>query len=544
MSSRSSESVLAAKETVRPNARFAVWHVFTVDALLCAILFLSVVALYWPARSFSWIAFDDPEVVFFNPHTLRGLNWHTFRWAFRSYTGALWQPLTMLSFLLDVRLFGPSPGPMHLENVLLHGLSAAGWYVLWKGMTRQTIPAFFVAAYFAVHPAHIESVAWITERKDVLSMLMLVISLICYWRYTLEYSWGAYVASVIFCALALLSKPMMVTLPVLLVLMDLWPLGRTRWWHNASVIDQAPAVGLLRLIFEKIPFAALALGASIVALLSQSSAGAMAGLGGRPISDRIATAILGYVRYLGTAFWPRNLSIFYPYQSNMPAATVFAAALLLGLITAFAVRLRKRQPYLLAGWIWYLVTLVPVIGIVQVGSQSMADRYTYLPFVGLSVAIIWTVTNFVNRRSYSGMIAILAGSAGLVGCIIVSRIYLSCWANTLTLFGEAANLYPSDATIEAELGEGYRFANRPDQAIEHYDRSLQLNPNQFTAHTNLANLLLPYFPEMALPHYREAIRIIPASSKAHYNYALCLEKLKQNDAAQAEFAKAKQLKRD
>jgi tetratricopeptide (TPR) repeat protein len=267
---------------------------------------------------------------------------------------------------------------------------------------------------------------------------------------------------------------MMVTLPVLLVLMDLWPLGRTRWWRNASVIDQAPAVGLLRLIFEKIPFAALALGASIVALLSQSSAGAMAGLGGRPISDRIATAILGYVRYLGTAFWPRNLS-------------VFAAALLLGLITAFAVRLRKRQPYLLAGWIWYVVTLVPVIGIVQVGSQSMADRYTYLPFVGLSVAIIWTVTNFVNRRSYSGMIAILAGSAGLVGCIIVSRIYLACWANTLTLFGEAANLYPSDATIEAELGEGYRFANRPDQAIEHYDRSLQLNPNQFTAHTNLAN---------------------------------------------------------
>jgi tetratricopeptide (TPR) repeat protein len=530
------------------NSRF-----FGIDFGLITLIALGVLTLYWPVRTFDYVDLDDPQYVFANPHVLGGLSRHALAWAFTSQTGGLWQPLTMLSFMTEVWMHGAHPGWMHLDNVFLHALSSIGWYVLLRGMTGRKAPAFFTAAIFALHPLRVESVAWITERKDVLSMLMLVLSLIAYWRYTRRSNVLAYLASVALFVLALMSKAMVVTQPALMLLLDCWPLGRTRWCTPADpdLTDQHPS-SVWRLLLEKIPFFAFSAIESFIALKTQSQIGARPDLVRLPLGDRLSTAIVGYVKYLGSLFIPGRLAVFYPYQMNLPLVIVFSSATLLLIITAVSLRLWRSKPYFCVGWIWFLLAMVPVSGLFQAGNQSIADRFSYLPSVGVTFAAVWITADAVQRRKRLGPLATFIGIAVLAGCAAVSRDYLWCWKDTISLFSRAAdaNRQP-DPFIELHLGDAYMKANRPDLAIDHYGMAVQLDPNNASTQINLANLLMQTPPQStmasyeyqaALLHYQRAILLKPMSVRAHYNCAVCLRALQREGEAQTEFNRAAELK--
>jgi protein O-mannosyl-transferase len=524
----------------------------SVDLGLIALIAFAVLVLYWPVRTYSSVDLDDPQYVFENSTVLAGLNAQTFKWAFFSQTGGLWQPLTMLTFLCEVRLHGPQPGWMHLDNLFLHTLSSIGWYVLLRGITGRRGAAFFTAAIFSLHPARVESVAWITERKDVLSMLMVVLSLIAYWRFVRRSNPSAYIVSLLLFTLALMSKAMVVTQPCLMLLLDFWPLGRT-WWCKPAVreLEQQSPVSPLRLLSEKIPFFALSALDSFIALKTQSEIGARPDLLRLPLGDRLATVVVGYVRYLGTEFVPRHLAVYYPYQLNLPPAVVLASVVLLLIITTIILRFWRGKPYILVGWIWFVLAMVPVSGLFQAGDQSMADRFTYLPSMGLTFAAVWFVNDTMDAKQITRVFATACGALVLIVCAALTRDYLSCWKDTISLFTRAAQAnVQRDPTIELHLGDAYAKAHRPDLAIDHYEWAAELNPNNASTQINLANLLMQTPPDSpraayeyraALWHYQYAIRLKPGSALAHYNCGVCLNTLHEDPEAAREFKIAEKL---
>ncbi len=520
------------------------------DVVAVGVIFFAVLAVYWPARTFDWINLDDPQYVFGNETVLTGLSWHTFKWAFTSTTGGLWQPMTMLSLLLDVRLHGPNAGPMHLENVLLHACSSVGWYILLRGITGRKWPAFFTAAIFGLHPARVESVAWITERKDVLSMFMLVLSLIAWWRFARRFSVPAYLLSLGLFCLALMSKAMVVSQPVLMLLMDVWPLGRTFWWRPRSGMvgrDNPPSpVPIARLIVEKLPFILLSAINSIIALRTQTAVGARSDWHHLPWSERLTTMIVGYANYLGELFWPRHLAVFYPYQHHVPLPLVIVAAVLLMMLTAIIVRFGKNRPFLLVGWTWFILALVPVSGLFQAGMQAMADRFSYLPSVGLTFAVVWFAADSVRefRSRLPGMLMVTTGVAALLALSLATREYLNCWHDSAAVFTRASQVrgIPRDSFIETHLADGLVAAGDPVSAMDHYQYALDLDPNVPPLQINLGNLLMKARPDMALEHYKLATLLKPRDAVAHYDYAVCLKTLHQDAEADREFELARQFK--
>ena len=520
------------------------------DQLLAFVIFSSTILIYLPVVKYGFINFDDPESVYENANVLEGLTRHSVAWALTSQTLGLWKPLTVLSYMIEVQLFGVNPGLMHLDNVILHAAAAAGWYLLLSGMTGLRSESFIVGALFGMHPAHVESVAWITERKDVLSMVFMVLSLLAYWRYAVRLTFIPYTASLLCFLFALMSKALLVTQPVIMLLLDVWPLGRTRFYRSPSTLNpdqQTSRVSQRWLIAEKIPFLALAVFFALITIHFQGKTGASPTLDQLPVSQRFSTAILGYMRYLGEAFWPTNLAIYYPYQFNVPVIVAATSAVLLFIFTFVVFKFRRTRPYLLIGWIWYLVAFLPVVGFLQAGGQNLADRYTYLPFVGLSIGVVWTVADIANRsrsrhRAIIRGISFAGGLTAVVACAVCTRQYLPFWQSSIALFSkaEASNSQPSDL-IEFHIADGYNDIGRPDLALEHYSKAIQLNPNSAEGHHNLANLLLLYSPQEAVPHYKMSLKLKPTSSKTHYSYAICLEQMKQNDEAAHELEIALQL---
>jgi hypothetical protein len=501
-----------------------------VDAALMAVLFFLTLAVYGPVVHFPFISFDDPLYVSENPHVLSGLSWKNVLWTLTANAVGNWQPVTLLSYLVDIRAFGPAPGPIHLENALLHAMNAAGWFSLLQLMTGRRAASFFIGAFFAVHPAHVESVAWIAERKDVLSMCFMILSLFAYWRYTQRPRAFFYGLALLFFALALMAKVMMVTLPGLMLLLDLWPLGRVSG-------GKVPIAARMRwLLLEKVPFILLAAVAGAIAVKMQSGAHAAPSLAELSIGNRIGTTILGYTRYLGMAFCPRRQSALYPYQFDPPTGAVIASGLLLIMISFLVIRSGRRHPYLPVGWFWFLGTMLPVIGLMQVGDQAIADRYTYLPFVGLSIAVCWWIADLVDGSKIARAAAAVAGLMAVAGCIIQTRRYLPCWSDSVSLFSQAERVNESlDWNIEARLAEAYARAGQPSLAIEHYDLSLQQRPTNVRALSSLANLLEPHFPAAALPRYESALKLTPTDPRIRYNYGLCLESMNRNAQAAVQF---------
>lgn len=498
--------------------------------LFICVLILLVLIAFEPVRHNDFIDYDDPDYITQNPHIQSGFSLSSIRWAFTAGHSSNWHPLTWLSHLLDVQLFGLNPLGHHLHNVVLHAISV----ILLFGMLRYMLSAswisFFIAAAFGLHPLRVESVAWASERKDVLSVLLFMLTLVSYLYYTHRGGRWRYLL-VLFCySLGLMAKPMLVTLPILLLLLDGWPLQRL----------QKTSAG--RLIAEKIPLLALSFVSSIVTFLVQHAAGSV--VMRIPFPTRLSNAIVSYTGYLTKLLCPIDLAVIYPYpKESIPLGSVMLSLAVLIFWTVFALYHRRKRPYLLTGWLWYLITLIPVIGLIQVGSQAMADRYTYLPSIGILLMITCAATELTSPRKHQKWILGFLGGLAIAGMILGTRIQVKYWNNSITLYERTLSVTANNYVAENNIAQGLMELNRFDEAEPHILRAFQILPDSPNANANMALLcLVRNQPEKALEYVQKALQNQPSEANVLYNCGLVLEKLGQPDQALSAYEQAIQYK--
>ena len=473
-------------------------------------LLVASFAVYAPVRHFDFVDFDDLEYVRDNPHVRAGLTPGSLAWALTSTDSANWFPLTRLSHMLDAQLFGMRPGPHHLGSVLFHALAALCLFAFLRRATRARWPSAFVALLFALHPLHVESVAWVAERKDVLCALFWFLALWAYVRYAERPGVGRYLLVLLPFCLGLLSKPMIVTLPLVLLLLDVWPLGRR------------PALR------EKLPFFALSAAGAIATYLAQRGSGAVQALAAFPFGLRVENALVSYVVYAAKMFWPTRLAVFYPFPSHIPLWQAGLAAALLAGVSILVLRSLRSCPYLATGWLWYLVTLAPVIGLVQVGAQARADRYMYVPMVGLSIMLGWGAADWLRRAPRFRPALAVAAVAACLSTAVLAAAQVQHWKDSQALFGHA--LAVTDGNYLAHHNLGVALAEMPGRlpyAIAHYRAALAIRPDSARVHTDLGSALakLPGGLSEAAGEYREALRLSPDSAIPHNNLGNALARI-------------------
>jgi protein O-mannosyl-transferase len=474
---------------------------------------LAVAAAYAPVARYGFVNFDDPEYVIDNQHVRHGLTSAGIAWAFSAFYSANWHPLTWLSLMLDCQLFGLDPRAMHVTSVLLHAAAVLLLFLALHRMTGAPWASAVVAGLFALHPLRVESVAWISERKDVLSTCLWMATLLAYAYYAERPTWRRYAVVVLAFAAGLLAKPMVVTLPFALLLLDLWPLRRASWTTGSA---QAWA----SLALEKIPLLALAAAVSLVVYRAQLEGGAVTSFAALPLTARIGNALLSYASYVGLTFWPVGLAVFYPAREVIPSGRVALAALALAGMTFLSLWRVRREPWLLVGWLWYLGTLVPVIGIIRAGDQAMADRFTYIPQVGLLLAIVWSFRAHVTGERWR--LALPAAAAfALAACVVTTRQQLWHWRDSQALFGHALAVTENNALAHTNYGFALLEHGRADEAMTHFRRAVALKPLYAKARLNLGyGLGTLGRSEEAIAEYREAVRLDPGYAPAHYDLGL------------------------
>lgn len=451
------------------------WREF---ALLMALI-AATVAVYWPVVRHPFIVLDDLGYVTDNVH-IRQLNWELVRWSFTTYRASNWHPLTWLSHALDYRLFGLDPAGHHATNLLLHVLNAVVLFWVLSQATGRGGRSFAVAALFALHPVNVESVAWVAERKNLLSMFFFLLALGAYYGYARKPQIGRYLVVAGLYALGLMCKPQVITLPFVLLLWDYWPLRRmfpSRDESPAGMRSAVPPQKLSWLLLEKVPFLAFAAASAIVTVKAQRAGGTIGGvLNSFSLASRLGNAVLAYVRYLGAAIWPTHLAFFYPHaRTGPPAGQLIAAVALLLALTVIAIANRRRR-YLAVGWLWFLGTLIPMIGLVQVGSQAMADRYAYLPFVGLFLAVSWGIADWAERWRSSAIWLPAGAITVLLLLALTTRRQLSYWSNDLTLWTHSAEVIKNNYAAENMIGETLLFKGEPEKAMPHFRASAAMEP--------------------------------------------------------------------
>jgi tetratricopeptide (TPR) repeat protein len=484
---------------------------------------LTVVA-YAGAMSNAFVDYDDVSYVTGNAEVLRGLTLHGVAWAFTTFDAANWHPITWLSHMLDVQMFGLDAGRHHLTSVLLHTTNGVLLFLLFARMTGALWRSALVAGLFAVHPLHVESVAWIAERKDVLSTMLLILTVHAWLGWLRSRTAGRYAAVVALFALGLMAKPMLVTLPLALMLLDVWPLNRT-----AEPVLWA----------EKLPLFALSAASAVVTFVAQRSVGAVQSIQSLAFRERLANAAESYVRYLGQMLWPLRLACFYPHPGEIRFPAALGSMLLLLGITVSAVRARRRAPYLSLGWFWYVVTLAPVIGLVQVGAQARADRYTYVPLIGIFVAMAWGLGELTSRFPS-------ARSAVVTGCVVailvlaeLTRIQVGTWSGNASLYAHALAVTSRNWMAHNGLGGVYYADGRTGDAIAQFEAAIQIRPAYAKGHYNLAVALSRdgRFPE-AIEHYQESVRLDPGFTSAYFNMGKALDEEGKTPEAIASYRKA------
>jgi tetratricopeptide (TPR) repeat protein len=527
----------------------------TITPIICLCLALSTAIVYSPAMHFGFINYDDGLYVSANPHVIAGLTWNSIAWAFTHAHSATWHPLTGLSHMLDIQLFDMNPHEQHAVNLLLHICNTVLVFLLLDRTTKRRWPSGIVAALFALHPTHVESVAWISERKDVLSTFFGLLSLLAYAAYAqarfetpdsksetisksqvrkqatsntphselrTAHTAVFYGLCLFLFALSLMSKPMLVTLPFLMLLLDFWPLGRGG--RNEGQAGKKFNVRcFLPLIWEKLPFLALSLISCVITFYVQRTSGAMMPLKGVPFSDRLANALISYVRYIAKTIWPAKLALPYPLEPSWPGYYVAGAFLILLAISILVVLSARKRPYLAVGWLWFCGTLVPVIGLIQVGMQSMADRYTYLPSIGLFIMVIWT---FAESRLNAAKFRFALGTI----CIVIIGLYaftaraqVSLWRDSITLFNHTVELYPNADEARGNLALALSNAGRFEEAVAHFKIVLQSQPDDAEINFDIAVALNALGKtKAAIDYYRHGLLANPNSPDALNNLAWIL----------------------
>jgi len=492
-------------------------------AIAIGLVLLTLVA-YGPVRDAGFVNLDDRVYVTQNPAVLRGLSASGIAWALQPGYAANWHPLTWISHMLDVSLWGLEPGAHHLTNLALHAAAVVLLFLLLLRMTGEFWKCALVAAAFALHPLHVESVAWISERKDVLCALFGILALWVWFDWTRSGGIGRYLGALGLFACGLSAKPMLVTLPFLLLLLDLWPLRR---WARGSMRTR---------LAEKIPFFALSAAACALTLVAQSRGGTIAGVDALPVLFRLAHAACEYVGYLGHALWPDDLAVFYPYsRSQSILKSVSCGAFLLGTSAALLLQARAR-PWLAVGWFWWLGMLVPVIGLVQVGQQSMADRYMHLPIVGLAIAFVWGVGEIAARRPLARAFAAAGAIVLVLGWTLLSRAQATTWKDDFSLFGHAVQVTEGNYMAHYLLGGAFAETGRPAEALEHYRLAVAANPRFADGHDYVGRTLekLGRFAEAA-ESYRRAVEIDRDHLEARRSLAYALDLSERPDEAALEY---------
>ena len=497
--------------------------------------------LYWRTVAYEFIVVDDHKYVYQNAMVLKGLSWTGIKWAFTTMRASNWHPLTWLSHMLDCSLYGLFAGGHHLTSAAFHIANIILLFLVLKEITGAFWPSAFVAALFGWHPMHVESVAWICERKDILSMFFMVLTIWAYGRYAVRPGAGRYLGTLTLFALGLMTKPMLVTLPCALLLLYYWPLRRLACSPKEPERPQK-TIGWRKAIIEKIPFFVLSLLSCAVTVVAQHSGGAMQTLERVPLSSRVMNAIGAYGAYLEKAIWPVHLSVFYPLPASPPWGLIAVSSLTLGLVTYLAFRKRFTGPWLIVGWLWFLGTLVPVIGLVQVGNQAMADRYTYIPYIGLFIMLAWSLDAWLKRRPAMKPLLLGAGSVVLLVCVVLTSIQLSYWRDSIRLFTHALAVTRSNVFSERNLSYALSEAGRGQEAIPHYEALLRLTPNDVKSRYNLGlELISAERPDEAAEQFSEALKYQPDSDKLHNSLGIALSQQGKLGPAAAEFEKAIQL---
>jgi tetratricopeptide (TPR) repeat protein len=486
-------------------------------AVVCAVLVLVTVFIYRGARTSEFLTYDDLGYVQDNQRVHQGLNEKSIEWAFTSFDVSNWHPLTWISHMVDWQLYGANPSGHHMTNVYLHSASAVLLFLLLLYMTGYFWRAAFVAFLFALHPAHVESVAWVSERKDVLCTFFWFATILAYAWYARKPSSKRYLWVLLGCACALMSKPMAVTLPFTLLLLDYWPLRRISFAQEAP---QRWTASLFKLTLEKLPLFILAAISSVLTFIAQRAGGAMAALEAVPLWERISNAVISYCRYVRIMFWPDPLTAYYFHEKNninVPAAVLSTIAIVLA--TAVCRHFRKEKPYCLFGWLWFLGTLAPVIGIVQVGDQALAERYTYVPYIGLFIILVWLAADTVAKLTKLKVPALVLAFAIIVAFAVKTDAQVKVWKNSETLFKHVIAVDPRGGLPYLGLGMAYGREGRNAEANENFDRALDYNLSGPLALSYSAYYLMQTHEQRYLPlagqRLEKALSVYP-----DYYYAL------------------------
>ena len=489
-------------------------------------LVIATIIAYQPVCKNDFVNYDDNVYVTDNANIKNGLTRQSLAWAFTSGYAENWHPLTWISHILDYRIFGPNPVGHHLTNVLLHIINTLLLFYVLQKLTGAFWPSAFVACVFAIHPLHVESVAWVSERKDVLSTLFWLLTMLAYARYVKRPSISRYAGALMLFSLGLMAKPMLVTLPFALLLLDYWPLNRP--------VNSRRSI--LNLLLEKVPFFVLAAISSVITYNLQTKTGMEI----LPFGLRLSNAVVSYISYIGKMIYPADLSVFYPYSlGNLPAWKVITAAVLIAAITILTFLAARQRRYLPVGWLWYLGTLVPVIGIVQVGDQAMADRYTYLPLVGIFIMLAWSVAEIAGKTQVRRIASAVLTAFILAAFLICTRMQISYWRDSITLFERALAVTKNNYKMEYALGYELVSQGHLDEGIIHYRRAIEIAPVNTEIRYNLANCLRRQGKiDEAIEQYRLTLQYKSDDADTHNNLAYSLLLQGKFDEAKTHFIEA------
>ena len=501
-----------------------------ISSCICLFLFIVTLSVYWQITSHEFINYDDGLYVTENPHVQAGLTIKSIIWAFTTGHAANWHPLTWLSHMLDIDIYGLNPIGHHLTNLQFHILNSILLFLVFKMMTGALWQSAFVAALFALHPLHVESVAWVSERKDVLSTFFWILSMWAYVRYVRQQGKKYYFLLILFFILGLMAKPMLVTLPFVLLLLDFWPLSRlqapTEGYYNFSYKTLA---GLIR---EKLPLFTLSSISCIITFYVQQHGGAIRTLETIPLDLRIANALFSYISYLSKTIWPQKLALIYPYPSISIFWQIILSLPLLICISMLVIKLARSFPYLATGWLWFLGTLVPVIGLIHIGYQGMADRYTYIPLLGVFIIIIWGAADIAKQWCIKKNVLVLLCCSVIALLTVRTWHQLTYWQNSFILLSHSLDVTYNNSMVHYVLGQSLDKSGKLEEAVFHYNEALRIRPDFAMAHNNLgAAMARKGDDKSAIYHFDKAIHINYDFAEAHNNYATLL--LKQNKFEEA-----------
>lgn len=517
-------SSLSNKKTFSHQVRF--------EYVISLFLILAILFIYYQTKNFDFVLLDDDVYITHNPHVVRGLNSENVKWAFSNSHGGFWIPITWLTYMVDSQLHGLNAGYYHVTNLILHMLNSLLLFFVFRQMTGDIWRSGFIAALFAVHPVHVESVAWVSERKDLLFAFFWLLTMWRYHSYVKQPSPWRYACVVLFFVAGLMSKPMIVTLPFVLLLLDYWPLNRFQFKKNQRSGLEQPKVSAVKLVLEKAPLILLSIGASVMTFIQQQAHGAVSSIESSLINQRISNVLVSYVKYLFKMLWPQDLTAVYPYSSAIPVWQIAGAGLLLGLTSFLTIKNVYKHPYLAIGWFWFLGTLIPVIGIIKIGSHAIADRYTYMTFIGLYIMVAWGVPEIMTQFRHKRFALASAALVLIATFMMVSRNQTTHWFDSVRLFSHAIEVNPDTFLAQRNLGLALSYRGDLDRAIGHFKQALRINPTSARCYNDIGTVFMVKGRHAeSIEYFEKALYYEPEYSKAHNNLGLVL-------MAQRKFAEA------